>query len=114
MFEHHSQPLAHRRVFLQRLVFSTSIGLGLVAFSLFVGMAGYHFFVDLPWIDSFLNASMILSGMGPVATPQTPAGKLFAGVYALYSGLVLIAIAGVTFAPVIHRFFHRFHLNLGE
>jgi hypothetical protein len=114
VYERHSQPLAHRRVFLQRLLLSTSIGLGLVAVSLFAGMVGYHFFVDLSWTDSFLNASMILSGMGPVATPQTSAGKLFAGFYALYSGLVLIVIAGVTFAPVIHRFFHSLHLNLGE
>ena len=114
MYERHSQPLAHRRVFLERLVLSTSIGLGLVAVSLFVGMAGYHFLVDLPWIDSFLNASMILSGMGPIATPQTSTGKLFAGCYALYSGLVLIVIAGVTFAPVIHRFFHHLHLNFDK
>ena len=114
MYERHTQPLAHRKVFLKRLILSISVGLGLVGVSLFVGMAGYHVFVDLPWIDSFLNASMILSGMGPIAAPQTSAGKLFAGFYALYSGLVLIVIAGVIFAPVIHRFFHRLHLQLGK
>jgi hypothetical protein len=111
VYEHRSQPLALRRVFLKRLARSAAVGLGLVAISLFAGMAGYHVFVDLPWIDSFLNASMILSGMGPIEAPQTAAGKLFAGFYALYSGLVLIVIAGVIFAPIIHRFFHRFHLQ---
>ncbi len=112
MYERRSQPLAHPRVFLKRLALSVSVGLGLVAFSLFAGMVGYHVLVDLPWVDSFLNASMILSGMGPIANPRTSAGKLFAGFYALYSGLVLIVIAGVIFAPIIHRFFHRFHLQL--
>jgi len=94
------------------MLLSSSIGLGLVGVSLLAGMVGYHVLVGLPWIDAFLNASMILSGMGPIASPQTSAGKLFAGLYALYSGLVLIVFAGITFAPVVHRFFHRLHLNL--
>ena len=74
-------------------------------------MAGYHFLEKLPWLDAFLNASMILSGMGPVAPIQTSAGKLFAGCYALFSGLALITSIGVVFAPVFHRFLHRFHLE---
>lgn len=114
VYERRTQPLAHRRVFLKRLLLSASVGLGLIAASLLLGMVGYHVLVDLPWIDSFLDAAMILSGMGPVTTPRTPAGKLFAGLYALYSGLVLIAVAGITFAPVIHRFFHSLHLQIDK
>jgi hypothetical protein len=74
-------------------------------------MLGYHVFERLSWIDSFLNASMILGGMGPVEQPQTFAGKLFAGIYALYCGLALITAAGVIFAPVIHRLIHKFHVE---
>ena len=77
-------------------------------------MSGYHFFENLPWLDAFVNAAMILSGMGPLANPQTAGGKLFAGCYALYSGLVLILVAGVVFAPVVHRFLHRFHVEEAE
>jgi hypothetical protein len=83
----------------------------IVAVSLGLGMAGYHFLEKLPWLDAFLNASMILSGMGPVAPIQTSAGKLFAGCYALFSGLALITSIGVVFVPVFHRFLHRFHLD---
>ena len=74
-------------------------------------MAGYHFLEKLSWLDAFLNASMILSGMGPVATIQTSAGKLFAGCYALFSGLALITSIGVVSVPIFHRFLHRFHLD---
>jgi hypothetical protein len=111
MFERRSQPLISRRAFLRRLAGSTGLGLGLVAVSLLIGMLGYHFFEGLSAIDSFLNASMLLGGMGPVEQPQTFAGKLFAGLYSLYCGLAVIVVAGVIFAPVIHRLFHKFHLN---
>jgi hypothetical protein len=74
-------------------------------------MAGYHYLEGLPWIDAFVNAAMILSGMGPVSPLQTFGGKLFAGLYALYSGLIVIVAAGVLFAPVVHRMLHRFHLE---
>ncbi len=74
-------------------------------------MIGYHVFEKLPWMDAFVNAAMILSGMGPVATLQTDAGKIFAGCYALFSGLALVAILGIIFAPVVHRFLHKFHLE---
>ena len=74
-------------------------------------MVGYHSFERLSWIDAFANAAMILSGMGPLAPLTTTGGKLFAGFYALFSGLALITIAGVVFAPVVHRFLHRFHLE---
>ena len=90
---------------------SLGIGMALVLASLLAGMAGYHGLVGLPWIDSFLNASMILGGMGPIVTPTTEAGKIFAGVYALYSGIAVLAIAGVIAAPLVHRFLHRMHAD---
>jgi len=111
VFERRTQPLAHPRVFVRRLAVSIAFGIILIALSLLAGMVGYHSLVGLSWIDAFLNASMILSGMGPLASPQTFAGKLFAGLYALYSGLALIFVAGVILAPVVHRLFHRFHLE---
>ncbi len=81
----------------------------LVSVSLLAGMAGYHFLESMSWIDAFVNAAMILSGMGPLATPQTFAGKLFAGLYALYSGLLVIVATGILLAPVFHRVLHKFH-----
>lgn len=74
-------------------------------------MLGYHFFEGLSVIDAFLNASMLLGGMGPVEQPQTSAGKLFAGLYALYCGLAAIVVTGIIFAPLVHRLFHKFHLD---
>ena len=103
--------LAPRPVFIRRLLASATVGLVLVVVSLAVGMAGYHGYEGLAWIDSFVNASMILSGMGPLMSPVTTAGKLFAGIYALYSGLAVLVIAGVIFAPAVHRFLHRFHIE---
>jgi Co/Zn/Cd efflux system component len=85
-----------------------------VAASLAIGMAGYHGLERLSWLDSFLNAAMLLGGMGPLAAPQTYAGKLFAGCYALYCGLVVIAVAGIVLVPVAHRILHRFHLEEGQ
>jgi Co/Zn/Cd efflux system component len=82
-----------------------------IAASLAIGMAGYHGLERLSWLDSFLNAAMLLGGMGPLAVLQTDAGKLFAGCYALYCGLVVIAVAGIVLAPVAHRVLHRFHLE---
>jgi len=110
MYEHHKQPLASQKVFAQRLTRNGMIGLVLLVFSLGAGMLGYHFLENLSWIDSLLNASMILGGMGPVTPLQTNAGKIFASVYAIYSGVVLLASVGVLAAPIFHRFLHRFHL----
>jgi hypothetical protein len=110
VFEHKSKPLLSHRDFLGRVARSVLAGALLVALSLFAGMAGYHAFEQLGWIDAFLNAAMLLGGMGPVALPQTEGGKLFAGLYALYCGLVAIAVAGIVLAPVAHRILHRFHL----
>jgi len=85
------------------------VGLGVIGASLAFGMTGYVVFEHLPWIDAFLNAAMLLGGMGPVDMPQTEAGKLFAGLYALYAGLVLIVVAALLITPVIHRVLHRLH-----
>ena len=111
VFEHKSEPLLPRRAFLSRLATSAAIGMAIVVVSLLIGMVGYHGFERLSWLDSFLNASMLLGGMGPTSPLQTPAGKLFAGLYALYCGFAVLAVAGLIFAPVFHRFLHRFHLE---
>ena len=87
------------------------IGFILIVAALFIGMIGYHFSERMSWIDSFLNASMILSGMGPAATLTTTIGKLFAGFYALFSGLAFIAIVVIILSPMIHRFFRKIHLE---
>ena len=104
------QRLATRAVFRRRLAGTGRIGLALIAISLLIGMAGYEITEHLNLIDAFLNASMILSGMGPLYQPKTDAGKLFAGIYALYSGFAVLGIAAIVFAPVVHRLFHRFHI----
>ena len=85
-----------------------ALALGLLAASLGVGMIGYAVFEKLSWIDAFLNAAMLLGGMGPVNSPLTVAGKLFAGCYALYAGLVFIVTAALMFTPVLHRLMHHF------
>jgi hypothetical protein len=111
LFEHRSQPLLQRPLFYRRLARSIALGLAIVLVSLLLGMLGYRWLVGLSWIDAFLNAAMILSGMGPVDRPATDAGKLFAGVYALYSGIAVLAVAGVLFAPIVHRLIHRMHAD---
>lgn len=110
MYEHHKQPLAEPSVFAKRLVLNGLIGLILLLFSLGVGMIGYHSLEGLSWIDSLLNASMILGGMGPVTPLLKVPGKVFASFYALYSGVILLASIGILATPIFHRFMHRFHL----
>ncbi len=112
MFEHHTQPMLPRSAFLRRVVRHGIMALLIVLASLAFGMVGYHSFEGLTWIDAFVNAAMILGGMGPVNELHTTIGKLFAGFYALYSGIVFLVSAGVLFAPVMHRFLHRFHLEI--
>jgi hypothetical protein len=90
------------------------IALGIDAGSLVIGVLGYHVFESLPWIDSLLNASMILGGMGPVNELHTTAGKLFASFYAIYCGVIFLVVAGIILAPVIHRFMHHFHLEADD
>ena len=87
------------------------IGLMLIAAALFIGMLGYHEFEHMAWIDAFINASMILSGMGPETAVVTTAGKIFAGLYALFSGLAFIAIFVIMLSPAIHKFFRKIHVE---
>ena len=110
-FERRSDKLASPEVFRRRLVKSGLFGFYMVVASLFVGMAGYGYFEGLGFVDAFENASMILSGMGPVIDPKTSGGKIFAGFYALYSGFAVLVIAAIMFAPLIHRVMHRFHIE---
>ena len=114
MYEYQKQPLISGQAFLLRLARHWALALGILVFSLLVGMSGYHLLEGMDWVDAFVNASMLLGGMGPVGEIHTRAGKLFAGCYALYSGLVFLVIVGVILAPVIHRFLHRFHLEIEE
>jgi len=110
-FEHRAQPLITPRQFLVRLANSGILALGIIAVSLFIGMLGYHMLEGLSWIDAFLNAAMLLGGMGPVNPPISFGGKLFAGLYSLYCGLVVILVAGIILAPIAHRILHRFHME---
>jgi len=96
-------------MFWSRMALHSSISVSLLSLSLLAGMIGYRRFEHLSWTDAFVNAAMILSGMGPMKTDLTDGGKVFAGLYALYSGIVVIAVAGLLLAPAIHRVMHRVH-----
>ncbi|MBI3884356.1 MAG: hypothetical protein HY302_01300 [Opitutae bacterium] len=111
MFEHRKDQLLPRREFALRLGWSVAAGAVLILFSLSIGICGYHFLNDEVWIDAFVDAAMILSGMGPLSSLHGETAKLFAGCYAIYCGIALIATTGVILAPVIHRSLHRFHLE---
>jgi len=114
MFEHHRSPLVSKPVFIKRVLKNFIFSAAILGGSLGIGVVGYHFFGDLSWIDSILNASMILTGMGPVNDMATDGGKLFAAFYALFSGLAFLSFAAVLFAPIVHRFLHKFHLDLDD
>ena len=114
MFEHRSEPLLSRSAFCARMARSGAAVAGIVVFSLLLGSAGYHHLGGLPWIDALLNASMILTGMGPVDPLKTDSAKLFATFYALYSGVAFLTMIAVLMAPLLHRFLHQFHLEIGE
>jgi hypothetical protein len=111
MYETKTQTPLPRASFARRLLLHASFALALLAVSLGAGMLGYWYFERLSWIDAFLNSAMLLGGMGPVNAPVTAAGKLFAGLYALYAGLVFIVTAALIFAPILHRVLHKFHWN---
>jgi len=110
-YEHISQPVAPFHRYVRRQLRSLGIGAAFIAIALYGGMLGYHYIVGLSWVDAYENAAMILSGMGPLASPSTWAGKVFAGSYALFSGIAVLAIAGVIAAPLVHRFLHRLHAD---
>lgn len=111
MFERKHQALAPRPVFMRRLALCFGMAFLLILLALSIGVAGYHGFAGLTWIDSLLNASMILGGMGPVNQLNGTGAKVFASAYALFSGLVFIAVIGVVFSPILHRMLHRFHMD---
>lgn len=110
-FEHRTHPLLPPHRFALRLAYSGAVALIPVGASLLVGMAGFRVFEGQSWVDAFLQASMLLGGMGPTATFATRGGKIFAGVYALWCGLVVIVAAGIILAPMAHRVLHKFHVE---
>lgn len=114
MFEHRKQPLLKPRDFLFRQFVYLLVALSIIMCSLGLGVVGYHYFEGLAWIDSLVNASMLLGGMGQVDALHTDAGKLFASFYALYSGIIFLVVVGVIFVPLYHRFLHHFHLDMEE
>jgi len=113
VYETRKQPLLRRADFLRRLLGHAAAALVLILGSVAIGMAGYMHFESLSPLDAFLDTAMLLGGMGPVHIPKTDAGKLFAGLFALYAGLVFIAMAALVLGPVVHRVLHRFHLDKG-
>lgn len=113
-FEPKREPLLPRAQFYLRVARTAAIAAGVVLASLFLGAFGFHSTEHLSWLDSTLNASMLLSGMGPLDHPESTAGKLFATVYALFSGVVFLTVAALLFAPLFHRIIHRFHLELDD
>jgi hypothetical protein len=114
MFERRHEPLLPLRAFFWRVARSLALSLAIVAFALGAGVLGYHYVAEFAWVDSLLNASMILSGMGPVGDFRNDAGKVFASFYALFSGLAFITVAGIIVTPVAHRLLHWFHIEEGK
>lgn len=110
-FEHRSEPVLPRRLFLARMLRHFGFGVGLIIVSLAVGVVGYHVFENLSWVDALLNASMILGGMGPVDPIRSTAGKLFASFYSLFAGILFLVVVGIVVAPFAHRMMHRMHLE---
>ncbi len=109
MYEPKTRPPIPRHLFVRRVLLHAAAALALLLFSLMIGMLGYETLEQLPWRDAFLNSAMLMGGMGPVDAPLTDGGKLFAGLYALYAGLVFIVAASLLFAPIVHRMMHKFH-----
>ena len=114
VYEHRSEPLLARGLFVRRLLRHGALATGIIGASLAIGVAGYHWIAALPWLDALLNASMILTGMGPVDHLATPAAKLFASAYALFSGVAFVAMSAVLLAPAVHRLFHALHVEEDE
>jgi hypothetical protein len=111
MYEHKSDPLLPLAGFYQRVLKNILIASGIIAVCLAIGVIGYHYSADVPWLDAFHNASMILSGMGPVVEIKTVSGKWFSSFYALFSGVIFITNVGIILAPAAHRVFHRLNLE---
>ncbi len=113
-YEHKSEPLLPFRKFLRRLLRHVSVGILVIFGSLWIGVLGYHGIAGFSWIESLLNASMILGGMGPVDPLRTSGAKIFASCYALFSGVIFLVVVGIMVAPVAHRVMHRLHLERSQ
>jgi len=111
IFEHGRQPVISRRRFIRRMFIAISLWLALTVIGLLIGIAGYAKFEGMSIVDAYVNAAMILSGMGPIGELKTTAGKLFAGTYAIFSGLIIVIATGFILAPIFHRVLHRFHVE---
>lgn len=110
-FEHKNEPLLPRDLFVKRMLKHFLLGGITISMSLVIGIIGYHYLGGLNWIDSLLNASMILGGMGPVNVLLTDTGKIFSSMYALFSGIIFLVTVGIIIAPAVHRFLHRLHVD---
>lgn len=113
-FEHRSKPVASRVVFASRLVLSLSLALVIAGGALVIGMVGYRVTEQMTWLEAFLNAAMLLGGMGPVDVLRSDGGKLFAGLYALFCGLIIVLTTGVILAPALHRILHSLHVDSSD
>jgi hypothetical protein len=111
MFETHHEPLLEQPVFRRRVARHGRLAFSLVATSLAIGIAGFHWLAGESWLDAYLNSAMLLGGMGPVGTIEGPLGKLFAGAYALFAGLVFLGAGAVFLVPIVHRWLHKLHLE---
>lgn len=114
MYEHRRTRIISQRAFMQRMVRHVGVALLVILMAWVLGAVGYHWFEQLAWVDAFLNAAMILGGMGPVDTMKTTNGKIFASLYALFSGIFFIGITGIVMAPVAHRLLHSLHVDESE
>jgi hypothetical protein len=113
-FEHRKQPLLSQQSFIRRMLFAALLSMLLLAVWTIIGMLGYHLLAGLGWVDAFLNSAMIVGGMGPVDALNNQPAKIFAGFYAILSGVIFLSIFGLLIGPVFHRFLHRFHLDDDE
>jgi len=113
-YEKRHEPVAPRYKFRSRLLFNLVLGVVVIAAGLAIGMAGYQYFAGMGAVDAFLNSAMILSGMGPIGELTSDGAKIFAGLYAIFCGLLIFAVAGLILAPVLHRVLHRFHVEDSE
>jgi ABC-type phosphate transport system permease subunit len=111
IFEHRKQGLASRQAFFSRVMFFLISALALTMLFVFIGMLGYRYFVEVSWLDAFVNASLTLAGMGGIDIARSLAGKIFTSIYSLFCGLVFSIIISMMFAPFVHRIYHKFHLD---
>jgi hypothetical protein len=109
-----TKKLPHKKHFFSRLFKSMVLGSMFLVFSLTIGVIGYHHFFNIPWLDSLVNASMILTGMGPVDRAETDGAKLFSSIYAIYSGVAFLTSVAIILSPIVHRFLHQFRLDIEE